>query len=187
MVFPLDDGFYAVVPKFWVPELNARQRERRDKVPYETWARQGLVELTPGDVVDQSYIRKRINELNQTYELKQLAIDRWNAGKISTELIEDGFNVVMFGQGFASMNAPSKKLETLLIGHKLIHFGNPVLRWMAGNAAAETDAAGNVKPSKKKSTEKIDGIVGLVMGLGVEMTSNTNSGSVYNDRGIIAI
>lgn len=186
MIFPLDEG-YAVLPKFWIPEENARQRERKDKVPYETWGRQGLIELTPGNVVDQSYIRKRISELNQTYQLKQLAIDRWNAGKITTELQEDGFDVVMFGQGFGSMNAPSKELEKLIIGRQLSHFGNPVLRWMAGNAAAETDAAGNVKPSKKKSTERIDGIVGLVMALGLAIQNKEEGPSVYEERGIMTL
>jgi phage terminase large subunit-like protein len=81
--------------------------------------------------------------------------------------------VGLFGQGYASMTAPSKMLEGRIVDGTLRHGGHPVLRWMAGNVAAEMDAAGNIKPSKKASTEKIDGIVALVMALGVWATANT--------------
>jgi phage terminase large subunit-like protein len=166
LVFP-DEGGALVMSRFWIPSERSIERQRRDGVPYETWVKQGLIERTQGNVIDYDLIRKRINELGQRYEIRQIAIDRWNATQLATQLSGDGLEVVMFGQGFASMSAPTKELEKLVLAGRLAHGGNEVLRWMAGNVATETDAAGNVKPSKKKSTQRIDGIVALIMALGV--------------------
>jgi phage terminase large subunit-like protein len=97
--------------------------------------------------------------------------------------------MVMFGQGYRSMSAPSKFLESLVMSRKLHHNNNPVLRWMASNVAIETDPAGNIKPTKneKKSTGKIDGIVALVMALARATADNDDGESVYEDRGIITL
>ena len=161
LVFPGDDRF-DVLMRFWVPEEGARQREHRDRVPYTQWIRQGQIQATPGEVIDYDRIRASINELGQDYAIQEIAIDRWNAMQLASE---DGFEIVAFGQGYASMNWPTKKLEELVLGAKLAHGGHPVLRWMAGNVSIETDAAGNWKPSKKKSRERIDGIVALIMAI----------------------
>lgn len=163
---------WRVLMRFWIPGDNARKRERRDRVPYETWAKQGLITMTEGNVIDYDVIRRDLNELGKTYRIKKLAIDRWNASQITTQLMGDGFDVVEFGQGYASMNAPAKELEKLVLGQQLAHGSNPVLRWMASNCMVETDAAGNIKPSKAKSTEKIDGIVALIMALGVGLVDD---------------
>lgn len=166
LVFP-DGGGYIVAPFFWIPSDNAHQRERRDRVPYLTWERQGLIELTEGNVIDYARIHRKIGELGKQFNIRTIAIDRWNATMLSTQLMGDGFNVTFFGQGFGSMNSPTKELEKLIKSVKLSHGGHAVLRWMASNLTVETDAAGNVKPSKSKSTEKIDGMVSLVMAIGV--------------------
>jgi phage terminase large subunit-like protein len=164
-VFPQDGGLRAL-PFFWIPEEGAKQRERRDRVPYPQWIKQGLIEATPGEVIDYDRIRVKINQLRQRYNIREIAIDRWNATQLATQLEGDGFQMVAFGQGYASMNWPTKKLEELVLGGRLSHGGNPVLRWMASNVSIETDAADNWKPSKKKSVERIDGIVALIMAAG---------------------
>ncbi len=165
LVFPdEDEGRFDVLPLFWVPEEGARKRERRDRVPYVQWIRDDHMEATSGEVVDYDVIRRRINELNEQFEIREIAIDRWNATQLATQLEGDGFEMVAFGQGYASMSAPTKKLEEVVLSRKLAHAGHPVLRWMAGNVSIETDAADNWKPSKKKSVERIDGIVALIMG-----------------------
>jgi phage terminase large subunit-like protein len=163
LVFPEEDDRYSVLPFFWVPAEGARQRERRDRVPYLQWIREGYIEATEGDVVDFDVIRKRINELAERYDIREIAVDRWNAVQLATQLDGDGFEIVAFGQGYASMNWPTKKLEELVLGGKLAHGGHPVLRWMASNVAIQQDAADNWKPSKKKSSDRIDGIVALIM------------------------
>lgn len=165
LVFPDDDGTYDVLPFFWVPEENIRKRSRTDGVPYDIWAKEDLIQTTPGNAIDYEYIRKFINELREQYNIQEIACDRWNANQIITQLDGDGFAMAEFGQGYASMSSPSKALEGLVLEGKLRHGGHPVLRWNAANVATETDAAGNIKPSKKRSTERIDGIVALVMGL----------------------
>lgn len=171
LAFQGEDGRFDVLPFFWCPADGAHERERRDRVPYLTWSRQEHIEMTPGNVVDYDRIRERIVELGQRFEIQEIAIDRWNSTQLQTQLQGDGFDVVPFGQGFGSMTAPTKELEKLVLSGKISHGGHPVLRWMASNAAAEEDAAGNIKPSKKKSTEKIDGIVALIMALGRAMVS----------------
>jgi Phage terminase-like protein, large subunit len=160
LVFPLDDGTVWCEPHFWIPEENMRQRVQRDKVQYDVWARQGHLHLTHGNVTDYDQVRADINELTTKYNLRQIAIDRWNATQLATQLQGDGIDVVGFGQGYGSMSAPAKQLEAMVVSGKLLH-NNPVLDWQAGNVAIQQDHAGNIKPSKQKSTERIDGIVSL--------------------------
>lgn len=165
LVFRHGDGF-AVLPHFFIPEETVRKHEQTDRVPYRQWAEQGHVTLTPGNRVDHAFVRRKINDLNQQYHVQEIAIDRWNAAQITTELQGDGFTIVEFGQGFASMSGPAKELEKLVLAKQLFHGGNPVLRWNASNVAIQRDAAENIKPVKDKSTGRIDGIVATIMALG---------------------
>jgi phage terminase large subunit-like protein len=165
LYFP-EDG-HAVLPFFWAPREGALRREKRDRVPYTQWARDGHLVLTEGDVADYEAIRLRLKELDKIFHIRQLGFDRWGATKLVNDLKDDGLDVVAFGQGYASMSAPSKELEKLVLGKALRHNGHPVLRWNASNVMVETDAAGNIKPSKRKSTDRIDGIVALVMAVGI--------------------
>ncbi|MEX1231996.1 MAG: terminase TerL endonuclease subunit [Planctomycetaceae bacterium] len=167
------------MPFFWIPDAGAKQRERRDHVPYTQWIRQGHIEATDGEVIDYEVIRKKINELGQQYDIREIALDRWNATQSATQLMGDGFQMAAFGQGYASMNAPTKKLDELIRAGRLAYGAHPVLRWMAGNVSLEQDAADNWKPSKKKSIERIDGIVALIMALDHATTQESNE-SVYD-------
>jgi phage terminase large subunit-like protein len=167
LVSQADDGTFDAIPFFWVPEQNASERTLRDKVDYIGWIRDGYIRATDGNVTDYDVIRRDINELAKTYNIRQLAIDRWNATQLATQLQGDGMEVVGFGQGYGSMSAPSKQLETLVLSERIRHGGHPVLSWMAANVAVQSDHQGNIKPSKAKSTERIDGIVSLVMAVGL--------------------
>ena len=130
-------------------------------------------------------IRRRINELGKRFNIRQIAIDRWNATQLATQLDGDGFEIVAFGQGYASMSAPTKRLEELILSRKIAHAGHPVLRWMASNVSLETDAADNWKPSKKRSPERIDGIVAVIMALAQAMNEPIRRKSVYERRGVL--
>lgn len=174
LVFKLGDG-YAVLPHFWIPEDTARNKENSDRVPYREWAAKGFVTLTPGNQVDHTFVRRKINELHETYAIQEIAADRWGAPQILNDLANDGFEVAAFGQGFASMSGPAKELEKLVLSKRLYHGGNPVLRWMAGNVAIQRDAAENIKPVKDKSTGRIDGIVAAIMALGRAATNEETS------------
>jgi phage terminase large subunit-like protein len=166
LVFPDDDDGVTIVPHFWVPEDNVAQREKADRVPYRQWIRDGLITATPGNVVDQERIRRDLNELGAEYSLQEIAFDPWNATKIATELMGDGFQIAEIRQGFRSLSEPTKHLGALVVSKKLRHNGHAVLRWMASNMVVRQDPNGNMAPDKAKATERIDGIVAAIMGLG---------------------
>ena len=153
--------------RFWIPEENIRKRVERDGVPYDVWVRQGLIKATPGNIIDYDVIRADINALGERFNIREIAIDRWNATQLATQLQGDGFTVALFGQGFASMGAPTKDLEKRIVGRELVHGGQSRAA-LDGRAtsAVKQDPAGNLKPAKDKSAEKIDGIVALIMALG---------------------
>lgn len=177
MVFPVE-GFFDIVPIIFIPEENALQRERRDRVPYVTWERQGYIEFTPGNVIDQDYIRERINELGEVYEIKEIAVDRWNSTHLQVQLAGDGFTVIQFGQGFASMSGPTKEFEKLVLTGKIRHGGHPVLTWCVSNLVVQTDAAENLKPDKERSPERIDAAVAAIMGLGRCLVNDSDEGDL---------
>lgn len=191
LVFPPldDDDKYFVLPYFWLPEETIPLRVSRDHVPYDVWQKRGLLQVTDGNVVDYSAIEQFITELGERYRIAEIAFDRWNAIYLTQRLEgEHDFTMVQFGQGFGSMSPPTKELERLILEKKIAHNGQAVLRWNFDNLVVETDAAGNVKPSKRRTTEKIDGVVALVMALARALLHDGSGGvSVYDSRGLLFI
>jgi phage terminase large subunit-like protein len=174
-VFPprFEGDKWALLPRFWVPRDNIGRRSQRDGVPYDQWQHEGAIKATDGNVIDYDVIRHDIMADAQRFKVRKISIDRWNATQLATQLQAEGLEVFGFGQGFASMSSPSKLLEQLVLSGDIAHGGHPVLRWMAGNCAIAQDPAGNIKPDKSKSTEKIDGIVASVMGIGTAAADTT--------------
>src|SRR5690606_34784134 len=185
LAFPLDDAVY-VLPYFWAPEETARRAEERDRVPYTAWARQGLITLTPGNAVDYARVEAAIKALARRYRIRELAYDRWNASYLIPRLEDDGARVVPVGMGYASLSAPMKYLEELVLTGRLVHGNNPLLNWQADNLTVEQDAAGNIKPSKAKSRQRIDGMVALVLALSRLMVHGTGR-SVYEERDVLVV
>lgn len=188
LIFPRGEGEQRVIdilPRFWLPKEGIAERSKRDRVPYDLWASQGLITLTDGNVVDYDRIRADIagtGGFAERFNIIEIARDRWNATQITTQLMGDGVHMVEFGQGYASMSAPSKELEKLVLSSGLNHGGNPVLRWMASVVTVEQDAAGNIKPVKPRRNEtpaRIDGIVALIMALGRSIAQQ-NTASIFN-------
>jgi phage terminase large subunit-like protein len=162
-VFPDETGF-DVLAEFFVPKDRIGERSRRDHVPYDEWTRHGVLNATPGAVVDYEAIRTVLQSWAAEFSLQMIGFDPWNATDLVTRLQQqDGLLCVSMRQGFASLSAPTKSLEQAILGHRLRHDGHPVLRWNVSNVAVEGDPAGNLKPSKTKSTERIDGVVALIM------------------------
>lgn len=188
LVFPptSEDEPYIALPFFWLPEETLSLRVRRDHVPYDQWARRGFIQTTEGNVVHYGFIERFICELGERYNIREIAHDRWNATMMVQTLEDDGFAMVPFGQGFKDMSPPTKELMRIVLEHKLCHGGHPVLRWNMDNAYVRTDPAGNLKLDKEKSTEKIDGVVALVMALD-RAQRNLNGGSVYDERGLLTL
>ncbi len=189
LVFPpeSDDEPYWVLPRFFVPADNIARRSRRDRVPYETWEREGFITATPGNVIDYAFILAQMERDAEQYDLKELAFDRWGAPPLYAAFEDLGFTAVRFGQGYASMSPPAKELEKLILERRLAHGGNPVLAWMADNVVVSMDPAGNIKPDKKKSTEKIDGIVALIMALDRALRQEGEEISAYESEGLLIL
>lgn len=168
-VFPPveSDPMWRVLLRCWVPEDTLRKRVAKALLPYDQWAREGLLRTTPGNVADYRVIEAQIAEDLQAFDVQELAFDRWNATSLVTELMDKHqAPMVQHGQGYASMAAPMKELDRLYLSGQLAHGGNKLLRWMASNLVATQDPAGNIKPDRARSTEKIDGMVALAMAIG---------------------
>lgn len=165
---PLQPGGRVVfIWRFWLPREAVRQAPLALRKRYEHFAEQGALKLTDGNVTDFATVRADIQEDAKTFAIQWLGIDRYNAAQLATELKDqDGIPVEYFGQGYVSMSPPSKGFERMVLSGSLEHGNNPVARWMAGNAAVEEDAAGNIKPTKGKAAGKIDGIVAAIMAEG---------------------
>jgi phage terminase large subunit-like protein len=163
-VFPDDEGpGFDVLAQFFVPADNLAERVRRDRVPYDQWARDGWLVATPGNVIDYEYVRQSLRVWRAEFDVREIAFDKWNAIDLVTRLqAQDGFACIQIDQGFAALSGPTKSLETAILSRALRHDGHPVLRWNISNIAVDQDAVGNLKLSKKVSTERIDGASALV-------------------------
>ncbi|MBS4062727.1 MAG: terminase large subunit [Bacteroidetes bacterium] len=183
MVFAGDDGEYYVVCRFWIPEDNMSIRTRDQGVKYEEWVKAGFMEATPGNVIDYDWIFEQIEKDADMFDIDQGAFDRWGAARVVQVLENKGMTMLPFGQGYASMSPPMKELERLILAKKIKHGNNPVLTWMMDNVVARLDPAGNIKPDKSRSREKIDGVVALIMALDLALR-HPEQKSVYESRGI---
>lgn len=160
------EGHWTLLPLFWLPRGAVERFDPRDRARYTPWIEAGLVRVTPTKALDYDRVRADLNEFAKRFALRGFAYDRWNSSQLIGQLEGDGLKPAPFGQGYASMSPACKLFESLLLDERLHHGGHKVLRWNAANCAVEQDAAGNLKPSKKHSKQKIDGIVAAVMALG---------------------
>ena len=172
--------WYLAVEHF-MPADDIVERSREDKVPYDRWAEQGYITLTPGNVIDYDFIIEHACDSADRFDLLELAYDPWNAMQTAVKLQSEGLTVVEMRQGYATLSEPTKEFESLIISQQLRHGGNPVLAWEANNVVVVEDPAGNIKPDKQKSRRRIDGIVAGIMAIGRGIISDGGR-SVYEDR-----
>ncbi|HEV7522153.1 MAG TPA: terminase TerL endonuclease subunit [Candidatus Angelobacter sp.] len=184
LIFP-DDG-NAILCFCWIPKDNIRIRSERDRVPYDLWAQQGLLIPTAGNEIDYDIIHRDIKLLGEKYDIKEIGFDRWNAIQLAAQLTTDGFEMVPVSQKMDGMAGPTKNTLSKVRSRKILHFGNPLLRFAASNVATTQDPDGNERPDKEKSTEKIDPMVALIMANGRAMV-HPEGGSVYDERGFIIL
>lgn len=173
----------------WTPHDGIEEAERRDGVPYATWARQGLLETTPGRAIDKSFVVARMGEIVTTYAVTGCAYDRWRIDEVKRLLADEGIRLTMmeWGQGFKDMSPALDALESLILQGRLKHPGNPVLDFAVASAIAVTDPAGNRKLDKGKATGRIDALVALSMAVGLASRTPAKKLSVYQTRGLIAV
>jgi len=183
--FPVkdDDRRHRILAWFWLPKEGMAKRVERDRVPYDVWVERGLIKLTEGNSTDYGVVREDIKAIRSQYQILELAYDDWHADELATKLMDEGLNMVEFRQGFKSMNEPTVALYGLIADRRIEHGSNPVLNWMAGNVAVKQDPTGSLKPDKSKSTERIDGIVALIMAHG-RAIRHSSPQSAYKKHGI---
>jgi phage terminase large subunit-like protein len=149
-----DDDKYILLPFFWIPGENIPKRVKNHHVPYDTWAKGGHLNATDGYIIQYDFIEQKIIDLRSEYDIEAVAYDEWGAHQMIQRLERlDGIEYVAMRQGYKSLSPPSKEMMRLVLDEKIQHGGHPVLRWMFNNVFIETDAAGNIKPSKEKASE----------------------------------
>lgn len=163
---PQEPGeLWKVVCRFWIPQDDIILRSHRDRVPYDRWQDAGLVIATPGDVTDYDFIEAEVLELAGKYQIRELAYDQTFAGQLAQHLEAEGVTMVAMSQGFATMCWPTGEFMRKVKGGELQHGKNPVLRWMADNLVVRRGVTGDTVPDKKRSREKIDGVVALILAI----------------------
>ena len=179
---------FQLLPFFWIPEDKMLEKIRKENINYDKWSSLGFVKVTAGNVLDYDFVKADILQIAEIYDLQSTAYDRWNASQTIIDLQNEGMECSPFGQGYGSMGAPTKEFEKMVLTEKIEHFGNPVLRWMMASTVVKTDPAGNIKPDKEKSSQKIDGIVASIMALGEWMTAQAEEdNNPYNQRGMLSL
>lgn len=182
--FPVQPGldFPVVLPRFFKPEDLIEEHRKRDKLPYDLWAKNNALFTTPGNVVDYAFLKATLFDDAERFEIGMIGVDRYNATQTTIEIAQEGLPIEYFQQGFISMSPPSKELERLVISNALHHGNHPVMERHAKVVAVETDAAGNIKPTKAKSVQRIDGIAALVNAIGVASKDEGDAGKLTSDK-----
>lgn len=161
-VFPCDEeDTYDVLPFFWLPDAKIRKLELKLGMPLAQWARDGFLELSPGDVIDYRDIKARLEWGARMFDLQEIAWDPWNSRQISVPMIEEGARCKEIRQGYQNLNEPTKKILELIVSGGFHHGNHPVMRWHASSACTVTDGKDNImfaKPDREKSTARIDGM-----------------------------
>lgn len=183
--FPGEDDWHDVVWRFWIPEDRLVDLSRRTAGEAEVWVREGWLSTTPGNVIDNDAIFDQVDRDAQRFDVATIGFDRWGATDLTKRIGERGLTCVPIGQGFASMSAPLKETLRLVLARRYRHGGNPVMRWMVDNLAVAMDPAGNVKPDKAKSADKIDGVSAGANALKECMDAEVAQGpSIYEDTDV---
>ncbi|WP_241059101.1 terminase large subunit [Achromobacter xylosoxidans] len=180
LVLVSEDG--DVESTFWLPSEGLAEKARNDRVPYDVWEDEDLLQTTPGRAIEYEYIAHYLRDVFDRYEIRALAFDRYNMRFLKPWLERAGFTeeelerFVEFGQGFVSMSPAIRELEARLLAKKLRHGKHPVLTMCAANAVAVSDPAGNRKFTKSKTSGRIDGMVALAMAVGVMPNETEDDG-----------
>lgn len=197
LVFPpVTEGEpHDVLCRFYCPEDGIMKRSRTDKVRYDLWAQHGHLTPTAGNVIDHEFIKRDVFQAAKDYRLARIDFDSFDATQIASDIMaqlnptnnENGFQMVEFRQGVKSFNEPAKDLLVHVMKEDLRHGGQPVLRWCADNLVMRQDANANVAPDKEHATDKIDGLVALIMAWRGAMSRQGPVASVYEQRGVIVL
>ncbi|WP_299452180.1 terminase TerL endonuclease subunit [uncultured Pigmentiphaga sp.] len=180
-------GVWQVQPHFWTPAKGLEERARRDRAPYDVWARQGFLRTTPGASVDYEHVAADMAEILAGLDVHAIAFDRWRIDVLKRELDRIGLALplVPWGQGFKDMAPALDALEAELLNARIAHGMHPVLTMCAANATTTKDPAGGRKLDKSRSTGRIDGMQALAMAIGIAQTADAPPVDPYATRGLL--
>lgn len=168
LVFAMPGGRKRVIGRAYLPQEKLEQRLAKGNNFFEQWRTSGFLTVTPGAVTDYEYIKEDIRRACSRFHVQEIAYDRFNSSQLVNDLMEEEVPMVAMGQGFASMNAPMKELQRIVLTRQLEH-NDPLLTWAVSNLVADQNPAGDIKPNKSKVSEKIDPAVAVIMALGRQM------------------
>jgi phage terminase large subunit-like protein len=192
-LFPDDErGGFDALWRLWTPEENVEKLDQRTAGAASVWVREGLLVATPGNVADYDFIKVQIEQDMGVFDVRSIGYDPWSAVPLTNDLAESQAPMVKVRQGVVTMSPPLKELQRLLLkgtpqAPQLRHGGNPAVTWMVDNLAVAMDSAGNVKPDKARSAEKIDAVSALVTAMSEAMTREAPQTSAYDDGDLMVL
>lgn len=182
---------YSLFWKFFIPEEGLRDRSLKEDVPYDVWINKGYVVPTPGDVIDYDYIQDDLLKAAENFEIVELPHDPYNATQFINNLSSLGFTCIQFNQSIKSISPASKNFERMVLRNEIVVEENPVMDYMISSAEIYTDANQNIKvikPDRKSSNKRIDGVIMAIMALyRASVSEDTDGPSVYEKRGFITV
>ncbi|OUQ86280.1 hypothetical protein B5G50_22150 [Brevibacillus brevis] len=182
-VHPLSDDMYFVAQHSFIPEAKLAERMKTDKVRYDIWIERGWLEVTPGEVVDYSFVEAYIKRLRDDgFQIVEIDYDKWNATHLAQTLGNDGFEMVEIPQSIKHLSEPTKSFRDHVYQNKIIHAADQMLAWAIGNAVTRKDAQENIMLDKTKSKNRIDPIAAVINAFARAMGQEDNR-SVYEKRG----
>ena len=187
MLFMLPDGKKRYFGRHYLPEDTVKKRTEKSNVPYDQWARDGWLVLTPGNITDYNFIKQDILDFCELFDDIEIAYDRFNVSQLVNDLVAEGIQMVEYGQGYVSMNPALREMDRLYLTGGFEHNGDPVLLWCASNVVARKDPAGNIKPDKEKSKDMIDPYVALVMSAGLWLQDEGPGGTIYDTEKLLVL
>jgi phage terminase large subunit-like protein len=157
-----------IIPFFFMAKASIEERTKKDRVPYDQWVKDGLIEATDGNVTDYGAIRAKLKWLREEYGLVivELPIDPDDATQLSSELVEDAFLPVLFYQTKRNYTPAVNEGEKLIASRGIAHGNHAVMNFCVSNGIMERNKQNQVKPIKGKDREKNDGLVAWLMALG---------------------
>jgi phage terminase large subunit-like protein len=192
-LFPNDeDGTLDALWRFWTPEDNLAALDKRTAKAASSWAKEGWLTTTPGNVADYDWIKAAIRKDRDRFRVRSIGYDPWNASQLTNDLVSERANLVKVRQGFQTMSPVLKETQRLILQGTpertvLRHGGNPVARWCVDNLAVAMDPAGNVKPDKANSGDKIDGVSALLTAMAEVIARPPRRKSRYADEDEIMV
>jgi len=166
VVVVMKDDLLYILPRFYMPEDGALKKEKADRVPYIRWQTEGLIQLTPGDVIDPSAIREGIIKDCNLFDVYEVRYDPYGFEE-SRQILEYDHDIPMVEvrQSYQSMSSPTAYFERMILANTIRHNGNSILSWNMQNITLRSDAQDHIMIDKLRSHGRIDGASATIIAM----------------------